>query len=80
MWQYDEKTEKLSNKSDDWMFGEKKWDFSINEDDNYVQIKTCNEQVTTVVGLRKKYWFGFDLMFHGLTILNWVGVLKTRLF
>jgi hypothetical protein len=37
----------------------------------YVQIKTCNEQVTTVVGLRKKYWFGFDVSWLDHTKLGW---------
>ena len=70
-WQYDKITEKLTNKSDDWMFGEKKWNFSTNEDDNFVRIKTCNEQVTTVVGLRKKYWFGFDVSWLDHIQLGW---------
>ena len=71
MWQYDEITEKLTNKSDDWMFGGKKWNITATPDGNFVQIKTCNEQVTTVLSLRKKYWFGFDVSWLDHIRLGW---------
>ena len=53
------------------MFGGKKWNITATPDGNFVQIKTCNEQVTTVLSLRKKYWFGFDVSWLDHIQLGW---------